>query len=81
MTAIVLPFPIARRRAFIRKQVSHAALINPKAGVRYLQHQLRIQADSMRRKGIAEDLVQRELRFMRRALQVEFAGNVFQAEW
>jgi len=78
MTATVFPFPIIRRRAFIRKQASHAALINPEAGVRYLQHQLDVQAGTMRRKGIAEELVQRELRCMRRALQAQFAGNILQ---
>jgi hypothetical protein len=80
MTATVFPFPIVRRRAFIRKQVAHAALINPDASVRYLQHQLDVQAETMRRKGIAEELVQRELRCMRSALQAEFAANVLR-EW
>jgi hypothetical protein len=76
MTAVVVPFPIARRQSFIAKQASHAALMNPDAGVRYLQHQLDVQADAMRRRGIEEDLIQRELRCMRRAVQAQFAGNV-----
>ena len=80
MTASVIPFPIARRRAFIRKQADHVALMNPDSGVRYLEHQLLVQADAMRRKGIDEDLVQRELRCMRRALQAEFNGHVVQPE-
>lgn len=80
MTAAILPFPIARRKYFIAKQASHAALINPDAGVRYLEHQLDVQAETMRRKGINEDLIQRELRCMRLALQAEFAGSVLQPE-
>jgi hypothetical protein len=80
MTAIVFPFPIVRRRAFLRKQAAHAALINPDAGFRYLQHQLDVQAEAMRRKGIAEELVQRELRCMRTALQAEFSTNI-SIEW
>jgi hypothetical protein len=52
MTAAILPFPIARRRAFISKQAAHAALMHPEAGVRYLQHQLDVQAEAMRRKGV-----------------------------
>ena len=79
MTATVFPFPIVRRNGFIRKP-SHAALMNPDAGVRYLQHQIDVQAETMRRKGINEDLVQLELRCMRRALQAEFAGNIMQPE-
>jgi hypothetical protein len=78
--ATILPFPIARRRSFILKQISHAALINPDAGIRYLQRQLDIQAKAMRRKGIAENLVQNELQCMRSALQAEFDGRVVQPE-
>ena len=80
MTAIVFPFPILRRRGFVQKQAAHAALMRPDAGVRYLHHQLDVQAETMRRRGIGEDLIQRELRCMLRALQAEFAGGVIQPE-
>jgi hypothetical protein len=73
MTAAVLPFPIIRRGAYIAKQAAHAALMNPDAGVRYLQHQIDIQAEAMRRKGVDEDLVQRELRCMASAIRAAFA--------
>lgn len=73
MTASVFPFPLARRRAFIAKQVSHASLMNPDAGVRYVQHQLDIQADALRRRGIDEELIQRELRCMASAIRAAFA--------
>jgi hypothetical protein len=49
--------PVERFRL---QQASHVSLMNADAGVRYLQHQLDIQADAMRRKGIAEDVIQRE---------------------
>ena len=80
MTATVFPFPIICRHGFIRKQASHAALMNPGAGVRYLRHQIDVQAEAMRRRSINEDLIQRELRCMRSALQAEFAGNIMQPE-
>jgi len=54
--------------------------MNPDSGVRYLQHQIDVQAETMRRRGINEDLIQRELHYMRRALQAEFAGNIMQLE-
>ena len=73
MTAVVYPFPIIRRGAYIAKQAAHAALMNPDAGVRYLQHALDVQADTMRRRGIDEDLVQRELRCMASAIRAAFA--------
>jgi Family of unknown function (DUF6074) len=75
MTAAVLPFPIARRGAFIAKQASHAAMMHPDAGIRYLRHQLDVQAEAMRRKGIEEDLIQRELRCMGYAIRAAFARN------
>jgi Family of unknown function (DUF6074) len=75
MTATVLPFPIARRRTFIAKQASHAALMNPDAGVRYLQSQIKLQGDAMRRKGVDEDLVQRELQCMANAIGTEFIND------
>jgi hypothetical protein len=72
-SAEILPFPIARRQAFIRKQADHASLMNPDAGIRYVIHALDVQADTMRRRGIDEDLVQRELRCMASAIRAAFA--------
>jgi hypothetical protein len=76
MTAVVVPFPIVRRHGFVAKQVAHASLMNPDTGVRYLQYQLKLQGDAMRRRGIDEDLVQRELRCMATAIRAAFAQNV-----
>ena len=70
--AIIYPFPLARRRSFIDRQAHHVAELNPDSGVRYLQHQIKIQGDAMRRKGINEDLVQRELRCMAHAIRAAF---------
>jgi hypothetical protein len=59
---VVLPFPLVRRRLLIDRQVSHAAWQRPAAAERYIEHQVKVQGDAMRRKGIAEDLIQHELR-------------------
>ena len=75
MTASVVPFPLARRRAFIERQAHHAAELNADSGVRYLQHQIKLQGDAMRRKGIQEDLIQRELRCMGQAIRAAFIKN------
>ena len=79
MTATVVPFPIARRRAFIANQVGWATMVserlNPETGTLYLELQLKIQQDHMRSKGIAEDLVQGELRCMRAALGAQFING------
>jgi hypothetical protein len=71
MTATILPYPIARRRTFIAKQADHATYLNPHAAERYLQYQLQMQGDAMRRRGVAEDLIARELKCMERAVRQE----------
>jgi hypothetical protein len=71
MTALIVPFPIARRQAFIQKQADHATCLNPDAAARYLQYQLQVQGDAMRRRGVAEDLIARELKCMEAAVRRE----------
>ena len=64
MTASIVPFPLARRRNMITRQSRYAAELNPDAAERFIQQQLKIQGDSMRRRGIEEDLIDRELKCM-----------------
>ena len=71
MTATVLPFPILRRHGFIEKQAAHAACMKPDASPRYIEYQIQVQRDAMRRRGVAEDLIARELRLMETAIQRE----------
>ena len=71
-TATIVPFPIARRRDFIRKQASNAARMHPDLAVRYVERQLLAQRDAMRHRGIAEALIDRELHSMAAAMHAEF---------
>ena len=71
MTATVLPFPILRRHGFIEKQAAHAACMNPDAAARYVEYQIQVQRDAMRRRGIAENLIARELKLMEAAIRRE----------
>jgi hypothetical protein len=64
MSADIVPFPLARRRNMITRQSRYAAELNPDAAERFIQQQLKIQGDSMRRRGIEEDLIDRELKCM-----------------
>jgi hypothetical protein len=72
MTALILPFPITRRHGFIKKQAARAASMNTDSAVRYVEHQLTVQRDAMRRRGIAENLIDRELYLMAMAMRSEF---------
>jgi hypothetical protein len=71
MSADIVPFPIARRSAFIQKQADHATCLRPDAAGRYLEYQMQVQRDAMRRRGVPEDLVARELKCMERAVHQE----------
>ncbi|MBR0697742.1 DUF6074 family protein [Bradyrhizobium lablabi] len=67
--ADVIPFPVTRRQAFVFKQAEHAALMNPDAGERYVLRQVKVQRDAMRRKGVPEQLIERELRSLENAIR------------
>src|SRR6266480_3958663 len=60
----VVPFPLSRRRAMIDRQARYASALSAEAAERHIQQQLKVQEDAMRRKGIKQDLVERELRCM-----------------
>jgi len=61
MTAIIVPFPLASRRSMILRQARYAAALNPDAAERHIQRQLKIQGEAMRRRGIDERLITREI--------------------
>jgi hypothetical protein len=71
MTSIVLPFPLRRRRAFVRRHAAIMASLNVAAAERHLVSQLRIQAATLIRKGIATALVDREVMFLGNAIRAE----------
>jgi hypothetical protein len=71
MSATILPFPILRRQGFIEKQAAHAACMNPDASARYIEYQIQVQRDAMKRRGIAEVLIANELKLMGTAIRRE----------
>jgi hypothetical protein len=69
MTAAIFPFPITRRHKFIERQVSRLFELNVYSRERHIHLQLKIQPDAMRRRGIADNLIARELKSMEFALR------------
>jgi hypothetical protein len=67
--AEILPFPIVRRRDFVERQALRAAELSPNAGERHIRNQIQVQIDAMRRKGISEELITREVRCFERAVR------------
>jgi hypothetical protein len=72
MTATIIPFPLVRRRAYISKQAEQMACMSDVSAARYLQHQLQVQREAMRRRGVADELADRELQAMEAAILREF---------
>ena len=69
MTAAIVPFPLVRRGKFITRQASRAAELSGSAADKYILYQIKVQGDVMRRKGIDEDLITRELLGMASAIR------------
>jgi hypothetical protein len=69
--ARVVPFPAARRHAFIHKQAGRMAALSRTRADAYLRQQLRIQADTMRRRGVAEETIGREVKSIESAIRAE----------
>ena len=68
MTANIVPFPLSRRRAFVLR---HANIINgmsPESAERHLAHQLKVQHDALKRRGIDDARIRRELASLERAI-------------
>jgi hypothetical protein len=76
MTAAVVPFPLVRRRNFIARQATRASELTGDAAERHIQSQIKIQAAAMRRKGIREVIITREIRSMEFAIRSMLARAV-----
>lgn len=57
----VVPFPLARRRAFIERHARLIATMRPELGERYLDRQLQIQFENLQRRGFDARIIEREV--------------------
>ena len=74
MTAIVLPFPRSRDRAFIIRHAGIMAAASSTAKAEaHLQRQLTIQRETLQRRGVAPEVISAELDAI--------AGNIRAACW
>lgn len=53
----------------IERQARRYTELNPDAAERHIAHQIKVQADAMRRKGIDEVLIERECRCFETAIR------------
>ena len=69
MSAAVLPFPRVRDRNFLTRHATRMADLEQATAEKHLANQLRIQAETMARSGIAPDLIAREVRSLELAIR------------
>ncbi|WP_028332792.1 DUF6074 family protein [Bradyrhizobium sp. USDA 3256] len=60
MTAAVIPFPAARRVDLVASIARRALELPPQAGEQHIRRSVDLQATVMRRKGVSEDMIDRE---------------------
>jgi Family of unknown function (DUF6074) len=65
--AKVIPFPVLRRVAFLDRMADTASTCRNLD--RYMTHILQQQRDAMRRRGIADDMIEAELAALDRAIK------------
>jgi Family of unknown function (DUF6074) len=71
MSAVVVPFRFARRVPQIRKTAGYMAGLPPKHAEAHLAEQLKRLSSSLKRKGVAEDLIQSELASYEHAIRAQ----------
>lgn len=69
MSAVIIPFPSARRQHFVARQAARMADVSESAAERILASQLRQQRDAMERRGIEPELIAKELRCLESAIR------------
>jgi hypothetical protein len=72
----VIPFPIVRRQALVLSIARRVLEISPAAGGRHIVRSLELQAAAMRRRGIAEEHIRREVRALESAVRARMLNVV-----
>jgi hypothetical protein len=75
-TAMIVPFPMANRRSMILRQAQYAAMLSPAAAERHIRQQLKVQAQTMRRRGIDERLIAREIDCLEASIRATLLRDV-----
>lgn len=67
----VIPFPLARRRVFIQRQAAAMARFSHRGAEKHLAEQLRVQRNTLTRRGVSPERIEAELRAMELAIRAE----------
>jgi predicted urease superfamily metal-dependent hydrolase len=69
--AVIVPFPIVRRRDFVLRNAARIAEAQPKTAEKLLTHTINVQVETMARRGIAPSLIACEARALENAVRSE----------
>lgn len=75
-TAMIVPFPMTNRRSMILRQAQYAAMLSPAAAERHIRRQLKVQAQTMRRRGIDERVIAHEIDALETSIRAMLLRNV-----
>jgi hypothetical protein len=71
MPAELIPFPLTRRRVFIRRNAERIASAARNTAEKLLAHAIQQQVDVMTRRGIEPSAIAREIRWFEQAIRAE----------
>jgi Family of unknown function (DUF6074) len=77
MSAVVIPFPLARRIDLIHRQAEYALCLKPEQAEQHIARQLQCQADALHRRGVSDDIIVHELKAMEAAIRAAMWNVVF----
>jgi hypothetical protein len=77
MSAVVIPFPLARRLDLIHRQAEYAICLRPEKAEQHIARQLQCQADALHRRGVSNDVIAHELKAMEAAIRAAMWNVVF----
>jgi Family of unknown function (DUF6074) len=77
MSAVVIPFPLARRLDLIHRQAEYALCLKPEKAEEHIARQLQCQADALHRRGVSDDIIVHELKAMEAAIRAAMWNVVF----
>jgi Family of unknown function (DUF6074) len=69
--AEIVPFPLVRRRDFVRRNAARIAAATHPTAEKLLQHALQVQGDTMARRGIDPALITEQMRSLETAIRCE----------
>ncbi len=69
--AVVIPFPRTRDRDFAKRIARRMSELPPPTAEKHLANQLRVQVETMQRRGIAHDMIEEQRRQIEAAVRQE----------